>query len=113
MCLKFFLPSQTSMSMVTKTHKEKKIFVYYRKNQVMTLCLFLLQMESCYRNAFKVILDAETLLPLKLYSHCWHREPATSILPLNDFYIVVSYGLLSYTLEGAILICKLRSRTKT
>lgn len=56
MCLKFFLPSRASMSMVTKTHKENKIFVYYRKNQVITLCLFLFKMESCYRNAFKVIL---------------------------------------------------------
>lgn len=61
----------------------------------------------------RLYFDAETLLPLKLYSHCWHREPATSILPPSDFYIVVSYGLLSYTLEEAILTCKLRSRKET
>lgn len=102
------------MSMVTKIHRENKILLYYKKkksnNDIMS---FSVKNRAVTATLLRLDFDAETLLPPKLYSHCWHREPATVILPPSGFYIVVSYGLLSYTLEAAILTCKLRSRKET
>lgn len=100
------------MSMGMKTHKENKILVYYRKKSSNDIMSFSVKKwKAVTAMPLRLYFDAETLLPLKLYSHSWHREPATSILPPSDFYIALSYGLLSYTLEEAILTCKLRRET--
>lgn len=69
MCLKNFLPSQASMSMIMKTHKENKILMYYRKkkasNEIMS---FSVKMEGCYRSVFKIILCWRHCFPLS-YIH--------------------------------------------